>query len=221
MKKFLFISYFIILALCFSEQPKMNPILSNAMNRYFTDLIPKYYQGQRDFDDERVSMSIKNNFYMTGSGMHMFMDSNALIFNFYYLIEHRKQSVQVIMITSEMINNHLYEYWIVQLSDHGIPYNYSYFYLTLTDSKESKREILNVSKKYIDSYTVENGQIIDLTVQNLAIMYQIEPQEILESFAGTKYENTIVVWKTGEKPYLRKMNIFEKIYYKNLKKSKR
>lgn len=221
MKKFLFISYFIILALCFSEQPKMNPILSNAMNRYFTDLIPKYYQGQRDFDDERVSMSIKNNFYMTGSGMHMFMDSNALIFNFYYLIEHRKQSVQVIMITSEMINNHLYEYWIVQLSDHGIPYNYSYFYLTLTDSKESKREILNISKKYIDSYTVENGQIIDLTVQNLAIMYQIEPQEILESFAGTKYENTIVVWKTGEKPYLRKMNIFEKIYYKNLKKSKR
>ena len=155
---------------------------------------------------------------MQGNGFSIMRGTEDLIFNFYYLINHDRQNVQGILLTRIEKENKIYEYWIFALSDRGTPYRYAYFYLTETQALTAKRKIIDISKKYKERYVIDDAEILDLTVKNLITLYQVEPWEQLESFAGTKYENIVVKWKNGI-PYQRTMNIFEMIYYKWIQKT--
>lgn len=224
MKKISVLLCFLILSFSYAEEVNMNPILKKGMERYFERIIPSFYKGTFNERDEYMSMARECAVYMQGSdgGLDFFMETKQLCFDFYYIVgDHKRQDEQVINVVSKEINNQLYEYWIVKMSDHGTPYNYAYFYLTKTDSLESKREIISISKKYQGSYILENGTIFDLTIPTVELIYAMKPQLKLESFKDTIYENKIVVWRTGKQPYLRNMNFLERLYYKSLKKSQR
>jgi hypothetical protein len=224
MKK-VFILILIILGIkngCYAEEIKMDKKLQDGMNYYFEKLIPMYYKGQT-FEKERNLLIRNCGVHMTGTNedtIHTVKGTNDIVFNFYYIQDRVRQLVQTVMLTSESYNGEIYEYWIVKLSDNGTPYNYAYFYLTKCDSITSKRCIVGISTKYQELYELKSGKIFNLTINNLITLYKIAPWLKLESFKDTKYENMIVKWKK-DIPYLRKMNIFEKIYYKNIKKSKR
>ena len=224
MKK-IFVLILIFIFLCmsiFAEELNMNQNLESGMEYILTEVIPKYYNGQRAFKEERDFLF--REYMIMIQGEENFFDemrgTEDLIFSFFYFQDSVRQIAQVIMITSEEYENELYEYWIVKISDNGTPYNYAYFYLTKAESKTSEREIINISKKYRELYTLQNGVELDLTFRNLISLYQSAPELKLESFKDTKYENMIVKWKKDE-PYLRKMNIFEILYYRLLPKAKR
>lgn len=223
MKK-IFVLILIFIFLCmniFAEELNMNPNLESGMEYILTEVIPKYYNGQLDIVEERNFMHRKYFVGLQGSSIFSMMPGTEdLIFNFYFLINHDKQSCQCLMLFSEINDNELYEYWIVKIADRGIPYNYGYFYLTKANSKTVRREVIDVSKKYKETFVLKNGKVLNLTIKNMATIYQMHPEEKLESFKGTKYENMIVKWKKDE-PYLRKMNIFEILYYRLLPKAKR
>ena len=53
MKKLFFVCFIFFSIQCFGEELNMNINLEKAMNYCFTELIPKYYNGQKDFDKER------------------------------------------------------------------------------------------------------------------------------------------------------------------------
>lgn len=219
MKKNIILLCMGFISFCYTEDVFTNQILKNGINYYLEQVIPSYHGGtfdKRMTGKELIAYNIQTRGPRGGIGY--VMDTQNLIFDFYYLINHRMQNVQGIMIASEEKNDYLYEYWIFNIDDGGIPYNYAYFYLTKAETKESKREIINISKKYMELYTLENGTILDLTIHNMVIVYQVMPQCRFESFSGTKYENVIVSKRTGKKPYLRKMNFFEILYYRWIKK---
>lgn len=205
---------------CYTEPIQMNEKLKNAAQYYFTSLIPLYYQGKRDFSDEMNIIHREYNVGMQGNGFSVIKNSNSLLFNFYYLINHDRQDVQGILLASEEYDGNLYEYWIFQMSDRGTPYNYAFFYLTRSSSIISQREVIDVSKKYKEKYILALGKELDLSIKNLTTLYQSEPWDKLESFSGTKYENMIVKWKGGI-PFCRRMNFIERLYFRFLKKSKR
>lgn len=224
MKK-VFVLILIILGIkngCYTKEIKMDKKLKDGMSYYFEILIPMYYKGQT-FEKERKLLILNHGVYMTGTdegAINSLADTNDTVFNFYYIQDKVRQLVQVVQIASKEYGNEIYEYWHVGLSDNGTPYNYAYFYLTKCSYKTSKREVLDISKEYQEKYQVSEGKFIDLSIKNLITIYATTPWLELESFNGTKYENMIVKWRKNT-PYLRKMNIFEKIYYRNLKKSKR
>ena len=221
MKKLFFVCFIFFSIQCFGEELNMNINLEKAMNYCFTELIPKYYNGQKDFDKERKILYTKFLVGLQGDTIfHEIQGTQDLIFNFYYLINHDKQICQCIKISSLMKNSNLYEYWILNISDRGIPYNYSYFYITKSESNFSKREIIDVSKKYNESYKFENGIDLSFPINNLITLYQVEPWLHMDSFKGTKYANMIVSWKKTI-PYLRKMTVFEFLFYKFKKKANR
>lgn len=223
--KNIFVLILIILGLkngCYAEDIKMDKKLQDGMNYYFEKLIPMYYKGQT-FEKERHLVIRSCGVHMTGTNEDAITTekgTNDLVFTFYYIQDGVRQICQGVTLASENYNGQIYEYWIVKISDNGIPYNYAYFYLTKCDSKTSKRSVIDISKKYQEKYRVAEDKEIDLSIRNLITIYSAAPWKKLESFKGTKYENMIVKWKK-DIPYLRKMNIFEKIYYKNIKKSKR
>ena len=223
MKK-IFVLILIFIFLCmsiFAEELNMNPNLESGMEYILSEVIPKYYNGQLDIVEERNFMHRKYFVGLQGNPFFSMMrGTEDLIFNFYFLINHDYQSCQCIMLTDETVGNELYEYWIVNISNRTTPYNFAYFYLTKAESKSSTREIVDVSKKYRASYLLQGGTELDLSVRNLITLYQAEPWYSIESFKDTKYENMIVKWKKDE-PYLRKMNIFEILYYRLLPKAKR
>ena len=221
MKRFLFIVFIFLSTKCFGEELNMNINLENAMNYCITELIPKYYNGQKDFDEERNILYTKFLVGLQGDTVfHEIQGTEDLIFNFYYLINHDKQICQCIKISSLMKDSKLYEYWILNISDRGVPYKYAYFYITKSESKYSKREIIDISIKYKESYRYMDGIDLLFPINNLITLYQVEPWIHMDSFKGTKYENMIVSWKK-DTPYLRKMNLFEILYYRLLKKAKR
>lgn len=201
----------------FSEE-NMHPILKNTMEYYFEELIPKYYKGQEDFSEESHIMAMEISSHMQGNGFSEIINTDNLVFDFYYLINHSRQDVQVLLISREKYKKNFYEYWIVKISDHGTPYNYAFFYLTKTKSKESKREVIEISKKYKDCYIFEDDSVLDLSFKNMITLYVAKPELKIESFKDTKYENKIVKWRNNQ-PYLKDMNFWERIYYKNKKKS--
>lgn len=200
----------------------MNYQLENAMAFILTDIIPKHYCGQVSFKDERDFLY--KQYFVGILGGDSFIDkmpgTDNLIFVFYFLIDHDFQSCQCLMIADGIIDNELYEYWCLDMADRTWPYNYSYFYLTKAKNKNAKREILDISKKYQETYSLKNGESLDLSIKDLPTLYTVAPWESLESFKGTKYENKIVKWKK-DVPYLKKMNMFEKLFYKYQKKAKR
>lgn len=224
MKKIVFTLCLCLTSFCYTEEFVMHEILKNGIEYYFEQIIPTFYAGTFNERKERNTMhqDYKIGMQGAGGGLHFFMETENLIIDFYYRIEGKRQDFQAALITAEWVDKNLYEYWIFKMSDHGTPYNYAYFYITKAESKESKREILNISRKYVDSYVLETGKILDFTIYNPALLYSIKPQLKLYSFAGTKYENAIVTWRSGKDPYIRKMNCFEWFYYNCLlKKSKR
>lgn len=219
MKKNIISLFLIFFNCCFAEE-NINPIVKNVMIYYLEELIPQYYSGKEDFSEEMHIMHRKYNAGMQGNGFSKIGDKEDIIFFFYYLINHDRQNVQVLRAASNVVENVLYEYWVVSRTDTGTPYDYAYFYLTKADSKQARRTIINISKKYKEFYKLENGITLDLSIENLLILYEVEPELQLESFRNTKYENIIVKWRKNM-PYLKKMNILEKLYYENLEKSKR
>ena len=194
----------------------MDSLLIEGINHYFMTLIPKYYKGQEDFTKDMQTMPL--GVHMQGNGFSEIKGTKDLLFNFYFLIDHDRQDIQVIRFMKDSINDKIYEYWVVKMSDIGTPYRYSYFYLTETDSITSPRKILDVDKYYKDKIIVNENVEIDLTVPNLISLYQAKPWIRSESYKNTRYENVIVKWSNG-KPFLKKMNFFEKFYYGKLKKS--
>ena len=218
MKKLLFFMCINFIGICYGEVVNMNKKLANVIPYYFEKLIPRYYRGREDFSREMHLMHMNYDVGMQGNGFSIMRGTEDLIFNFYYLINHDKQNVQGILLTRIEKENKIYEYWIFALSDRGTPYRYAYFYLTETQSLTAKRKIIDISKKYKERYVIGDNEVLDLTVKNLITLYQVEPWEQLESFAGTKYENIVVKWKNGM-PYQRTMNIFEMIYYKWIQKT--
>ena len=218
MKKLLFFMCINFIGICYGEVVNMNKKLANVIPYYFEKLIPRYYRGREDFSREMHLMHMNYDVGMQGKGFSIMRGTEDLIFNFYYLINHDKQNVQGILLTRIEKENKIYEYWIFALSDRGTPYRYAYFYLTETQSLTAKRKIIDISKKYKERYVIGDNEVLDLTVKNLITLYQVEPWEQLESFAGTKYENIVVKWKNGM-PYQRTMNIFEMIYYKWIQKT--
>ncbi|MCF0124570.1 MAG: hypothetical protein HUJ68_02230 [Clostridia bacterium] len=180
----------------------MNKVLESGMNHYLEVLIPKYYDGEKEFSRERYEIPL--GVHMQGKyPFHEMRGTDDLIFNFYFLIEHKKQSVQVIRFKSFIIKGSLYEYWVVNFSDHGTPYNYSYFYLTVAENKKSPRQILDISTQYKDSILINGETEVDMEVPNLISLYQATPELCLESYKNTRYENMIVKWK-------KKLRILEK-----------
>ena len=176
MKK-IFVLILIFIFLCmsiFAEELNMNPNLESGMEYILTEVIPKYYNGQRAFKEERDFLF--REYMIMIQGEENFFDemrgTEDLIFNFYFLINHDYQSCQCIMLTEERVGNELYEYWIVNISNRTTPYNFAYFYLTKAESKSSTREIVDVSKKYRASYLLQGGTELDLSVRNLITLYQ-------------------------------------------------
>ena len=220
MKKFFIFTTLLIGSLCYSEELKMNQELRDGMNYYFEKLIPSYYAGNLDTREEKNNIVRKCHMYIYGSDCFSDLNKNGLLFNFYYLINHDYQSGQGIQLTKIEYEGIIYEYWIINLCDRTLYYDYSYFYLTKTTSLTEPRTILDLSTKYMDSYKINDSKEIDLTVYNNTVLYQAEFWCRLQSFKGTKYENMIVSWKK-DTPYLRKMNLFEILYYRLLKKAKR
>lgn len=218
MKKLLFFMCINFIGICYGEVVNMNKKLANVIPYYFEKLIPRYYRGREDFSREMHFMYMNYDVGMQGNGFSIMRGTEDLIFNFYYLINQDRQNVQGILLTRIEKENKIYEYWIFALSDRGTPYRYAYFYLTETQSLTARRKIIDISKKYKERYVIDDAETLDLTVKNLITLYQVEPWEQLESFAGTKYENIVVKWKNGV-PYQRTMNIFEMIYYKWLQKT--
>ena len=213
------IIFFLFLCIsCYGSAIEMNDKLESGMNYILSDLVPKYYNGQTSFEEERKKCS--DILLGTDDIFHTMPWSENLIYNFYFLIDHDFQSCQCLMIADGIIDNELYEYWCLDMADRTWPYNYSYFYLTKAKNKNAKREILDISKKYQETYSLKNGESLDLSINDLPPLYTVAPWESLESFKGTKYENKIVKWKK-DVPYLRKMNMFEKLFYKYQKKAKR
>ena len=197
MKKLLFFMCINFIGICYGEVVNMNKKLANVIPYYFEKLIPRYYRGREDFSREMHLMHMNYDVGMQGNGFSIMRGTEDLIFNFYYLINHDKQNVQGILLTRIEKENKIYEYWIFALSDRGTPYRYAYFYLTETQSLTAKRKIIDISKKYKERYVIGDNEVLDLTVKNLITLYQVEPWEQLESFAGTKYENIVVKWKNG------------------------
>lgn len=220
MKRKFFLICILLSLFCYTEAMDMNDRVESVMNDCFMELIPHYYNGQEDFSKEKKEMYLKYGVSLLGDIFSEFTEGNSLIFNFYYRLDEKRQDHQVIKITEYNVNGKLYEYWIMNMSDHGIPYNYSNFYLTEAESLQGERTIIDCSKHYNDTYKLTDDKILDLTFNNLVVLYQAEPWLSRQSFKGTKYEDIIVKWK-GDTPYLRKMNLFEKIYFTSLRKSKR
>ena len=217
-KKIVFFVYVSCIGICYGEAVSMNKKLANVIPYYFEKLIPRYYRGRKDFSREMYLIHMNYDVGMQGNGFSIMRGTEDLIFNFYYLINHDRQNVQGILLTRIKKENTIYEYWIFALSDRGTPYRYAYFYLTETQSLETSRKIIDISKKYKERYVIGDNEVLDLTVKNLITLYQLGPWKKLDSFAGTKYENIVVKWKNGM-PYQRTMNIFEMIYYKWLQKT--
>lgn len=218
-KLFSFVLLFCFISIMFSEELNINPKLKDAIESYFITAIPMYYQGET-FEKIRNSVST-NNFHMLGSDKDLFTlmrGTDSLIFDFYYLIEHKRQDVQAILLSRQLEEKKYYEYWIFKISDAGKPYNYAYFFLTETDNLVNERTIISESKIYMNEYKITDNIILNLEIKELIVLYQSKPWLKLESFKNTIYENKIVKWK-GDVPYLRNMNLFEKLYYKSLKKS--
>lgn len=221
MKKHILLLFFIFSQshILIAQEQKMNLILENAVTYYMKDLIPKFYNGQEDFSEEMGICHMEYNFGMQGNGFSFMRGTKNIVFHFYYILpKHRKQTIQGLLLTSENINNKLYEYWIFNMHDHGIPYNYAFFYLTCAESLQSKRKIIDISTHYTNSYKLPTGENLNLKINELIVLYQASPWIPIESFENTIYENKIVKWRKNI-PYLKNMNIFEKLYYKNLKKS--
>lgn len=219
-RKILLLIVFVCLE-CFGEDIKMDVKIEKGINYYFSEIIPKYYQGQKEFNKEKKILTEKFGLYMMGQvGLSVVGDTDNLITNFYYLVNNKRQDHQVIKITEQNVNEKLYEYWIMNMSDHGTPYDYSYFYLTEAESKQGERAIIDCSKQYKETYIISDDEILDLSFNNIIVLYQSTPWLSRQSFKGTRYEDKIVKWK-GDTPSLRSMNIFEKMYFKNLNKSKK
>ena len=217
MKKIVYL-LLLITSMCYAKNYKMDCLLTEGMNHYFVTLIPKYYKGQKDFTKDMQTMPF--GVHMQGNGFSEIKGTNDLLFNFYFLIGHDRQDIQVIRFMKNSINGKIYEYWVVKMSDIGAPYRYSYFYLTETESITSPRKILDVDKYYKDKIIVNENIEIDLSVPNLITLYQAKPWIRSESYKNTRYDRLIVCWK-NETPFLRKMNLIEKIYYNNIRKSDR
>lgn len=195
--------------------------LEDGMKYYFNKLVPEYYNGVQNFYDKESEYLLKKfGIHMQGDGFSSIKDTNSISFEFYLLIEHEKQDIQVVKLAENSIENILYEYWMLRISDGGIPYDYGIFYVTKTDSLVSSREIIIRTKYYQEFFILNDEKRIDFSSINLSVLYQIKPWIELESFKKTKYEGIIIKWKKSI-PYIRNQNFFEKLFFKRLKKSNR
>lgn len=192
-----------------------------GMEYYFTKLIPEFYNGRINFyDKESLYLQKKFDLHMQGDGFSRIGKNNLIETDFYFLIDHKRQNAQLIKLCEKEINGKLYEYWCTFFADRSIPYDKAIFYITESNSLTNKRVIIDKRYTYVESYKISKNINLDFSNIDLIVLYQIKPWIVIESFKGTRYENTIVKWKKSN-PYIRKQNLLERIYYKKLKKRKK
>ncbi len=128
--------------MCFAEDFHVDESLLNGIDHYFNELIPKYYNGQEDFSTEMNEFPL--GIYMQGNGFSEVEGTKDLVFDFYYLVDNKRQDIQVIQFGKQIIGKTIYEYWHIGLTKLGIDFNYAYFVLTETECENSERKIIKI-----------------------------------------------------------------------------